>query len=108
MVKYQKVLNLSLLSFLALLLTIGSFIKVQNAYFEREERVINQKVIEAAQRCVLEGECEGNVLLLSTLIEKGYADDVIHPRTKEYLLRTSYVDLDSLTFVWIEGNSVLS
>ena len=59
--------------------------------------VIDKRVMEAAEKCYIEGNCESNITL-NDLIEKGYIEKIYNPLTKELIDGNSLIDIENNNF----------
>lgn len=73
--------------FFAIIMTIivSTIFKVYTNHRSDLLKVVNQRIAEAGEKCVLEGICTEEKFTLDFLIQNKYIDSIVHPITKEYV-----------------------
>ncbi len=90
---------------LILILIIISLVIFPTLFYVKKEhnanlwKVVNKRVVEAADRFKNGSGCKENTVTVGYLIERGYLDTVVNPITKEIISNDSYVDYSSNEFI---------
>lgn len=95
--------NIIIITILLTLVTIigGTIIKVQADHQQKESIVLEKRITESAQECIFQDICNDNKITLGFLIEKGFASEIVNPKTKMYYSHDSYVLIENNQFTFI-------
>ena len=91
-----------ILIIIAILFIVPSVVFIINNHYHNLYLVIEKKVVEEANNCFNDGNCENNTITLNELIEKNYLDKIYDPKTKELINLDSYVNLETGEFKIVE------
>lgn len=78
-------ISLILCAAITIIIVAGTIIKVYKNHEDSLLRVTEQRIEEAARKCVLDSTCQENKTTLEFLIQNGYLDEQVHPISKEYI-----------------------
>ena len=95
--KINKI-NIILIIIIILLIIIPATTYIIKNHYDSMYIVINKKVVEQANNCFNEGNCENKKIELKELIDKGYIEKIYDPISKELINLNSYVDLNTNEF----------
>ncbi len=88
----QKTINILLIIIIILLIIIPTIWYVNKVHNDDLWLVVNKEVVEAADKCKNNNECNDSTVTLDYLISKNYIVKIYDPITKEAINGTSYVD----------------
>jgi len=97
--KLSKIVSFLLLFMIIGLLSYKTYLGIK---VERDTKlwlVLNKKVIEKANQCVLERKCSNKTVTIQYLMDHEYLISVVNPVNKEMINPNSYVDLETNQFV---------
>ena len=86
----KVVIFLSILA-IGILIIVPTMTKVNNSHLDKSYLVATKKITESAEKCYYEKKCLNTKITIKELIEKGYMEALVNPRTEEYFKNTSYV-----------------
>lgn len=93
--KTNKIISILLIVAIIMTIVISSIYKVYKNHREDLLKVLNQRIEEAGEKCILEGTCTEQQFTLETLIQNGYLESQIHPITKEYVDTSSSITCEN-------------
>ena len=85
MSKASKIISIILVYAIIITVVVASVHKVYSNHRDDLLRVVNQKIAEAGEKCILDGKCVESKITLDFLINNNYIDNQVHPITKEYV-----------------------
>ena len=91
-------ISMVLILIILLLVIIPATIYIIKSHYDSLYLVINKKVIEQANNCYNDGNCENKEIKLKELIDKGYLEKIYDPVSKELINLDSYVSLENNEF----------
>ena len=97
-----NIINTILIIIIAILFLIPAVIYLMNSHYDSMYLVIEKKVVEAANNCYNVKKCENKNITLQELIDKNYLEKIYDPKTKELINLSSYIDIDSNSFIIIK------
>lgn len=84
-----------------LIISIPTIYKVIKNHNNSLYQVVEDKIIEAAEKCYYEEKCLTDTILLKDLYELKYLEKINNPITKEYYNEESYVKRENNKFSFI-------
>ena len=91
-------LNIILIIVIVLLIIIPATIYILKMHYDSMYLVIEKKVVEAAEKCYNDTNCENKKVTLKELIDKEYINKIYDPISKELINLDSFVDLEKNEF----------
>lgn len=76
--------------------------KVQKKHQDALVLVVEKRIIEAAEDCLRNDDCQRTPITLQKLITEGYLKEEVNPITKMYYKHDSYVDLKDNQYIFVE------
>ncbi len=95
------IINITIVGLVLIILIPTTYLIVKK-HNDKLRDVVYKRIIEAAEKCHLKEECEGNKTTLKELYDKKYLEKESNPITKEYYNEESYVQLDKDTYKFVE------
>ena len=97
----NKITIISSIIIVILLISVPTVYKVVKTHQDNLYKVVEEKIIAAAEKCVYEDKCKNKNITLKELYESKYLEKVSNPVSKEYY-NESYVTKESNKYVFIE------
>lgn len=82
--KKSNIITLSLMAITIGVIVIATSKKVYDTHRANSFKVVEQRIEEAAKKCILDEQCTDETTI-SDLIKKKYLSKQVHPVTKEYI-----------------------
>lgn len=89
------------ISLILIIIIGGTIMKVQADHEKKESIVLEKRITEAAQECIYQDICSENKITLGFLIEKGFTNETVNPKTKMYYSHDSYVLVENNLFTFM-------
>ncbi len=88
----NKIIIIITAGIIILLIVIPTIININKIHNDRLLIVMEKRVVESAIKCIKEGNCTSDKILLEELYEKNYLDKETNPVTREYLNVASFIE----------------
>lgn len=93
--KTSKIISLIIFLTIILILASSAIYKVYTDHKDDLLKVINQRIEEAGEKCILDDTCTENTITLDFLIQNEYLEEQIHPISKEYISHDTVITCEN-------------